>query len=87
MEFANLRAEMYWSARELFRLQLACVPRKYGSTWEELTEGGYSYDRKGRLLVEPKKDIKKRLGRSPDGADAFVLSLARNKRRVPQIYI
>jgi len=87
MEFANLRAEMYWAARELLRLKLACVPRKYGSTWEELSEGGYSYDRKGRLLVEPKKDIKKRLGRSPDGADAFVLSLARNKRRVPQIYI
>jgi len=87
MEFANLRAEMYWAARELLRLKLACVPRKFGSTWEELTEGGYSYDRKGRLLVEPKKDIKKRLGRSPDGADAFVLSLARNRRRVPQIYI
>lgn len=87
MEFANLRAEMYWAARELLRLKKACVPRKFGTTWEELTEGGYSYDRKGRLLVEPKKDIKKRLGRSPDGADAFVLSLARNRRRVPQIYI
>jgi hypothetical protein len=29
-----------------------------------------------RLLIEPKKDIKKRLGRSPDYADALALTFA-----------
>jgi hypothetical protein len=31
--------------------------------------------RNGRMKVEPKKEIKKRLGRSPDYADAFALAI------------
>ena len=34
------------------------------------------YDNKGRLQLESKDEIKKRLGRSPDKADAFVLTFA-----------
>jgi hypothetical protein len=30
---------------------------------------------KGKVLVEPKDDIRKRLGRSPDDADAIILAL------------
>ena len=65
-------------------------PRKGIATW--LVEGGaipnspeleaelvaptYSFDTQGRIKVEPKEAIKKRLGRSPDLADALALSLA-----------
>ena len=31
--------------------------------------------RNGKILIEPKADIKKRLGRSPDRADAYVNGL------------
>ena len=31
-------------------------------------------DRMGRILIEPKEDIKTRLGRSPDVADAAMLA-------------
>ena len=34
------------------------------------------YDAMGRLQLESKDEIKKRLGRSPDKADAFVLTFA-----------
>ena len=87
LDFANQRAELYWATRELLRLGLASIPRKFGSTWEELTEPSYSYDRKGRLLVEPKDAIKKRINRSPDGADAFCLALARKKSTKPTIIL
>ena len=87
MGFANLRAECYWVARESIRQNTASVPSKFGSTWEELAEGGYSYDRKGRLLIESKDKIKRRLGRSPDGADAFTLALARRAGTAPRIFL
>jgi hypothetical protein len=41
-------------------------------------------DRLGRLLIEPKDDIRLRIGRSPDPADALMLaSLARELREDP----
>lgn len=75
--FANLRAESYFNVRELLRRNLASVPAQFGSTWEELTEPTYSYNRRSALIVEEKSKVKARLGRSPDGADAFALALCR----------
>lgn len=43
----------------------------------ELVAPTYQFDAQGRQLVESKKDIKKRLGRSPDRADALGLSIYR----------
>ena len=42
----------------------------------DLTAPMYTYDTKMRQVVEAKKDTKKRLGRSPDRADAVMLTLA-----------
>ena len=36
----------------------------------------FKYDNKGRLQLEEKDEIKKRLGRSPDKADALALTFA-----------
>jgi hypothetical protein len=36
---------------------------------------GYNFDANGRVLIEAKDDARKRLGRSPDRADALVLAL------------
>lgn len=75
LRFANLRAYAYWSLREALdpdtgdgialppdRELLAdlCAPR-----WAMRTNG---------VLVEPKDDVKQRLGRSPDCGDAVVLA-------------
>jgi hypothetical protein len=40
----------------------------------ELTNTHFVIDRLGRLLIEPKEDIKMRVGRSPDPADALMLA-------------
>ncbi len=76
LKFKNMRALLYWRMREaldptnpdpialppdmMMRAELA-APK-----WK-LTPGG--------ILIEPKEDIAKRLGRSPDRADAAVMAL------------
>lgn len=77
MLFANLRAEAYWTVRELLRRGKAHVPAEFGKTWEELAEPTYKYNRRSALLVEEKDKVKARLNRSPDGADAYALALCR----------
>lgn len=41
----------------------------------ELVAPKYSFDNQARRVVEPKRDFKKRLGRSPDRADAVALCI------------
>jgi hypothetical protein len=72
----NKRAEGYWRLRELLDPDFGppvCLPpdrelkaELCGARWT-LTASG--------ILIEDKDEIKKRLGRSPDKADAVVLSL------------
>lgn len=86
MKFMNLRAELYWTVRERLKRKALVVPREFGLTWEELTEPGYSYPR-GLLTVEAKEDVKKRIQRSPDRADALVLAQARRRRNIPRVIV
>jgi hypothetical protein len=44
------------------------------NTLAQLLETHYEHDLKGRVKVEPKDDIRKRTGRSPDNADALLLA-------------
>lgn len=41
---------------------------------QELAGRQYDYDNKGRRRIEPKKEFKKRIGHSPDHADALLLT-------------
>lgn len=70
-QFKNLRSQMYWQAREDFRLGAIDVPED-PELWEELTAPTFVDEPK--TIVEPKDEVKKRLGRSPDKADAFVIA-------------
>ena len=72
--FFNRRAEMYWNVRNLVRAKAIRVPDS-DPLVSELLATKYEI-RSGKILVEPKARIKKRLGRSPDLADAFVLAHA-----------
>jgi phage terminase large subunit len=71
--FFNRRAEMYWSAAEWVKNE-GCLP-KDSLLAAELAAHKYSV-KKGRIILEEKDDVKARLGRSPDRADAFVLTFA-----------
>lgn len=72
--FENRRAEMHWNGAAWVR-NSGCLP-KDPLLAEELCAPIYWYDKRQRICLEPKDEIKKRIGRSPDRADAFVLTFA-----------
>jgi len=86
--YFNRRAEMW----DNIRLWLADKPQAQlpedEDLFNELTGINKKYDRKGRLQLEEKDEIKKRLGRSPDKADALALTFAEPVYDIgePQIY-
>jgi hypothetical protein len=52
----------------------------------ELTAPTYSFTSTGKMVVESKADMKKRGMRSPDLADAFLLTFASGEQRKMQRY-
>ena len=73
-EYANQRAEAYFYAREQLHLGKVQAPQDAHAI-DELCETTYVVHRSGKILLEPKADIKERLGRSPDRADAWVMAV------------
>ena len=73
LRFANLRAELHWRLREaldpLNPDAIALPPDEKLTV--ELTAVRWKLTKQG-ILMEPKDEIKKRLGRSPDRGDAVV---------------
>lgn len=72
--FANIRAEAWWHGRELSRDGAWSLAALDDDAIAELTMPRYLEDRQGRIQIEPKDDVKERLGRSPDIADALLLA-------------
>ena len=73
--FNKLRDELFWSAREWFEARDCHMPQD-DTLISEITGIRYKYLSTGKLKVESKDEMKKRGQRSPDVADAFVLSFA-----------
>lgn len=72
-DFLNLRAEGYWYLRTA--IDKLCIPFETLKLDEELTCIEYCWDSKDtKIKIESKDEIKKKLGRSPDDADALMLS-------------
>ena len=74
-KFNRLRDELFWSAREWFEARDVKIPSD-DTLIAELTGIRYKYLSTGKLKVESKDEMKRRGQRSPDVADAFVLSFA-----------
>lgn len=72
--YANLRAEIYWKIKEWIRTGGELVDHE---GWKELLYLRYRNQLGGKLQIMPKLDMKKRLGRSPDHADALSLTFIR----------
>lgn len=76
-KFANLRAELWWEiGRGLSERQgwdLSGMDNA-DTTVAQLLEPRWDADPAGRVRVEKKEEIIKRLGRSPDNADALLLA-------------
>lgn len=74
--YVNRRAEMWDNARAWLNQELPVQLPLDEDLLNDLCSVNKKYDARGRLLLESKDDVKKRLGRSPDKADAFVLTFA-----------
>lgn len=72
--FPRRRDELWWAARDFLRKLDGTLPPDERLS-EELRAPRYRVDVNGRVQVESKDDIKKRIGRSPDRADALCLAV------------
>lgn len=72
-EFDNMRAYLYWAVRDWlnphFKSNAMLPPDDFLK--EELSEVIWKFKSNGKIIIEPKEDIKERLGRSPDKSDAL----------------
>ena len=78
--FANLRAEGYWRLRDLFSASEISIP-KDNQLMGELAAMRYSYDSRGRILIESKDSMRQRGLPSPNKADALMLAFLETQGR------
>ena len=74
-QYINLRAELAWIVREKFRRGEIYIPDDEDLK-AELSNIRYKLASDGRRQIESKEEIKKRVKRSPDKADALFMSYA-----------
>lgn len=72
--FVNKRAEMWYEMSQWIK-QGGSLPDD-GSLRADLATPTYSFDTRGRIVLESKDKIKERLGHSPDKGDALALTFA-----------
>jgi hypothetical protein len=76
-KYRNRRAESYWEAREAIEMGLVDIDPEDTDLIAELLEIKYKVTSTGQIQIEPKEDTQRRLGRSPNRADAFTMALQR----------
>lgn len=81
-EYSNLRAQLWFNLADWIA-QGGMLPPDAELRSESLAPQ-YSFDVRGRQKVESKDDLKKRVGRSPDRADAACLSVFDAKLWAPK---
>ncbi len=73
--FPRLRDQMWWEVgRDLSMSGGWDLSAVDDATIAQLLAPKYGLDASGRIKVEPKDETRKRLGRSPDDADALLLA-------------
>lgn len=73
--YMRLRDELWFKGREWFDRRDCVIPRDDGLI-SELVTPKYKIESTGKIKVESKDDLKKRGVKSPNKADAFLLTLA-----------
>lgn len=73
--YLNLKAELWFLTKQWFT-ERACTLNGDSALAAELGWPRFHYTSSGKLKIETKDELKKRMKRSPDLADAFVLTFA-----------
>lgn len=82
--FRNARAELFWSLRE--RLEAGDMALDEDTALAtQLNALRWRVDSRGRIELEDKAETKRRIGRSPDDADALMLAFAPSTRAVTEV--
>ena len=77
-QFLNMRAYCYWAVRDALDPQhgaMLALPLN-DELAQDLTAPKWDMNSQGKIVIEPKEDIRERLGRSPDYGDALALTYA-----------
>jgi len=71
--FANMRAWLFWSVRDWLdpKNKMNAMLPPGDTLTEEATEIKWKFQSNGKIIIEAKEDIKKRLGKSTDEFDAL----------------
>jgi hypothetical protein len=77
--FLNARAEMFWHVRAALDAGTLALPDD-PDLLADLTSLRFELLPRGTLKIESKEEIRRRLGRSPDRADALALALGTGRR-------
>lgn len=77
-KYKNVKAEAFWGLRTWIK-KGGKIDKD--SRFEELKEIKYKVSTEKLLQIEPKEELKKRTGKSPDFADAFMLTFASPRPR------
>ena len=76
-QFVDRKTELYWWLRDGLRkgeIAIANLGEVEEEVFQEIAAIRYNPDTENKVKCEQKKDTKKRLKRSPDGADAVVIA-------------
>jgi len=90
-KFFNLRAQVFWNLRKLFKpdknnQSQISIPNDIALK-KQLSEIRYKYSSERKIKIEAKEEMKKRLGSSPDEADALALAFFDTSESVPEMMI
>ena len=81
-KYYNMRAQAWWElGQHLAKGEIGCM-NMTDDLYDELITPIYD-DRNGKILIESKDEIKKRLNRSPDDADCYIMGVWAVKRVQP----
>lgn len=74
-KFSNIKAENYWALREWIKAGGKLEPN---DNWVQLSWIKYKINSDKVIKIEPKEELKKRTGKSPDYAESLMLTFSQN---------
>ena len=81
--FTNLKAELWWRTRDWFDEKDSKIPED-DTLIGQLASVKYKFSSGGKIQIESKEQMMQRGLKSPDEADAFVLTMAGGSRRIQE---
>ena len=75
-KYKNIKAENYWLAQEWVKKADTRLIHDKDNRWHQMTWIKYKVSTDKVLQIEPKEDLKKRTSKSPDFAEAFMLTFS-----------